>query len=72
MRVARWHGPADEETMIGIKPGQSPGNKGGIYQEQGPKGGKKENFATIPDNHKAPPHFEAWQHLCPDEDYARQ
>ena len=38
-----------------IKPGQSPLNKGGIYQEQGPRGGLKPNWATIPDNHKAPP-----------------
>lgn len=38
-----------------IKPGTTPGNKGGIYQEQGPRGGMKDNYATIPDHHKAPP-----------------
>jgi hypothetical protein len=39
----------------GIKPGQTPGNKGGIYREQGPRGGATKNYATIPDNHRAPP-----------------
>lgn len=40
---------------MALKPGQSSGKNGGIYQEQGPRGGKKENFATIADNKKAPP-----------------
>lgn len=38
-----------------IKPGQNSGKNGGIYQEIGPRGGVKNNYATIPDNHKAPP-----------------
>lgn len=38
-----------------IPPGGNPGKNGGIYQEVGPKGGEKPNFATIPDHHKAPP-----------------
>lgn len=38
-----------------IKPGQNTGNNGGIYQEVGPRGGLKENYATIRDNQKAPP-----------------
>lgn len=38
-----------------IKPGQTPGNNGGIYREQGPRGGRTDNWATIPDNHRAPP-----------------
>ena len=41
--------------MATIKPGQNPGKDGGIYQEVGPRGGKKDNFATIPDHRKAPP-----------------
>lgn len=38
-----------------IKPGQTPGVNGGIYREQGPRGGMRDNFATIPDNRRAPP-----------------
>lgn len=37
------------------KPGQNSGKNGGIYQEIGPRGGAKNNYATIPDNRKAPP-----------------
>ncbi|ECG8260394.1 hypothetical protein FO131_19660 [Salmonella bongori] len=40
---------------MALKPGQTSGKNGGIYQEQGPRGGKKDNFATIADNKKAPP-----------------
>ena len=38
-----------------LKPGQNSGKQGGIYQEQGPKGGLKDNYATIADNKIAPP-----------------
>lgn len=38
-----------------IKPGENTGKDGGIYQEVGPRGGKRENFATIRDDQKAPP-----------------
>lgn len=38
-----------------LKPGQNSGPDGGIYQEVGQRGGKKDNFATIPDDRKAPP-----------------
>ncbi|OOH91874.1 hypothetical protein BMT54_01830 [Pasteurellaceae bacterium 15-036681] len=38
-----------------IKPGQYTNNDGGIYQEIGPRGGLKDNFATIKDHQKAPP-----------------
>ncbi len=38
-----------------IPPGGNTGKNGGIYQEVGPKGGAKPNFATIPDNRTAPP-----------------
>ena len=38
-----------------LKPGENTGKDGGIFQEVGPRGGKKENFAAIPDDHKAPP-----------------
>lgn len=36
-------------------PGSNVGSNGGIYQEVGPKGGSKPNYATVPDNHKLPP-----------------
>lgn len=37
------------------KPGQNTGNQGGIFQETGPRGGKQNNFATVPDHHPLPP-----------------
>jgi hypothetical protein len=37
------------------KPGDNVGKKGGIYQEVGPRGGKKQNFSTVPDNKVLPP-----------------
>lgn len=42
-------------TKKTIKPGENTGKEGGIYQEIGPRGGKKPNYATIRDNQKAPP-----------------
>ena len=38
-----------------MKPGQSTSNQGGIYQEVGPKGGTKPNYATVADNKALPP-----------------
>lgn len=38
-----------------MKPGQSTGDKGGIFQEVGPRGGKQPNFATVADNKPLPP-----------------
>lgn len=37
------------------RPGSNTGNQGGIYQEVGPKGGTKPNFATVPDHKPLPP-----------------
>lgn len=37
------------------KPGENTGDSGGIFQEVGPRGGEKENFATVKDNEKLPP-----------------
>lgn len=37
------------------KPGTNVGKQGGIYQEVGPKGGAKSNYATVPDNKSLPP-----------------
>lgn len=37
------------------KPGTNVGNQGGIYREVGPRGGEKQNFATVPDNKSLPP-----------------
>jgi len=36
-------------------PGSSSGNNGGIYREEGPRGGKRDNYATVPDNTRFPP-----------------
>lgn len=40
---------------MGKRPGQSTGNVGGIYQERGPRGGMRDNFATVPENRQLPP-----------------
>jgi len=40
---------------IGKKPGDNTGKDGGIYREIGPRGGKKDNWATVPDNKTLPP-----------------
>ncbi|PKP65803.1 MAG: hypothetical protein CVT85_04915 [Alphaproteobacteria bacterium HGW-Alphaproteobacteria-7] len=37
------------------KPGSNSGRDGGIYQEVGPRGGRYDNFSTVPDNHRLPP-----------------
>lgn len=37
------------------KPGQRTGNQGGIFQQVGPQGGKKPNYATVADNKPLPP-----------------
>ena len=37
------------------KPGENTGRDGGIYQEVGPRGGMKDNFATVRDNERLPP-----------------
>jgi hypothetical protein len=37
------------------KPGETTGKDGGIFQEIGPRGGKKDNWTTIPDHKTAPP-----------------
>ncbi|MCE2660450.1 MAG: hypothetical protein LW854_19770 [Rubrivivax sp.] len=38
-----------------LKPGQNTGNRGGIFQEVGPRGGKQQNFAAVADNRQLPP-----------------
>lgn len=38
-----------------IKPGQTSGSNGGIYQERGPRGGSRSNFTTLPEHRRAPP-----------------
>ena len=37
------------------KPGTSTGDKGGIYQEVGPRGGRQPNYSTVADNKPLPP-----------------
>jgi hypothetical protein len=54
-------------------PGSNVGNRGGIYQEVGPRGGDKPNYATVPDNHRLPPTTEpghTWKpvRITPDSD----
>ncbi|MEM6439466.1 MAG: hypothetical protein AAF763_07230 [Pseudomonadota bacterium] len=39
----------------GKRPGENTGKDGGIYREQGPRGGKVDNFATVRDNERLPP-----------------
>jgi hypothetical protein len=39
----------------GNKPGQNTGKNGGIYQEQGPRGGLRDNYSTVADNKPLPP-----------------
>lgn len=39
----------------GKKPGSNTGNSGGIFQEVGPRGGARPNFAAVPDNKPLPP-----------------
>jgi hypothetical protein len=39
----------------GKKPGQNTGNNGGIFQQQGPKGGLIQNYVTVSDNKPLPP-----------------
>ena len=41
--------------MATLKPGQNTGQDGGVFQEQGPRGGKQPNFVTVPDNRQMPP-----------------
>jgi len=36
-------------------PGSSTGRNGGIFQEHGPRGGARPNFAAVPDNTRLPP-----------------
>ena len=40
---------------VEVVPGASVGRDAGVFQEQGPRGGRRDNFATIPENHRAPP-----------------
>lgn len=39
----------------GKKPGENTGKNGGIFQEQGLRGGLKENYAAVPDRTSLPP-----------------
>lgn len=38
-----------------LKPGQNTGKTGGIFQEVGPRGGRQDNYTTVPDNRPLPP-----------------
>lgn len=39
----------------GKPPGSNSGNTGAIYQEIGPKGGRHDNYTTVPENRPMPP-----------------
>lgn len=39
----------------GKKPGETSGRDGGIYREVGPRGGKHDNWVTVPDRRTLPP-----------------
>ncbi len=41
--------------MTTKKPGSSTGRDGGIFREVGPRGGQRDNYATVPDNTRLPP-----------------
>lgn len=47
------------ERNMSLKPGQNTGRDGGIYREQGPRGGLRDNYSTIPDRTIAPPNIKA-------------
>lgn len=44
-----------------LKPGENTGSDGGIFQEVGPRGGRKENFTTIPDQPHSTTCFHTWK-----------
>jgi len=39
----------------GKKPGTSTGDSGGIFREVGPRGGLRDNYATVADHKPLPP-----------------
>jgi hypothetical protein len=43
------------KRRVEVVPGASVGKDAGVFQEQGPRGGMRDNFATIAENHRAPP-----------------
>ena len=47
------------------KPGTNVGKNGGIFQEVGPRGGAKSNFATVADNKILPPTTKAGNAWAP-------
>ena len=47
--------PLKGNPMKTLKPGSNSGNTGAIYQEIGPRGGKKNNFTTVPEYTTLPP-----------------
>lgn len=40
---------------MALKPGQNSGKNGGIFEEFGPRGGAKGNYATVRDDQRMPP-----------------
>jgi hypothetical protein len=43
------------KRKVEVVPGASVGRDAGVFQEQGPRGGMRDNFATIAEDHRAPP-----------------
>lgn len=42
-------------SKVTVPPGTNVGRNAGVFQERGPRGGMHENYATIPEQHRAPP-----------------
>jgi hypothetical protein len=43
------------KRTVEVVPGVSVGTDAGVFQERGPRGGMRDNFATIAEKRKAPP-----------------
>ena len=43
------------KRRLEVLPGVSVGRGAGVFQERGPRGGWRDNYATIPEDHRAPP-----------------
>jgi hypothetical protein len=52
--TSKWRSDMAKRSVV-VTPGVSVGTNAGVYQEQGPRGGMRDSFATIPENHRAPP-----------------
>jgi hypothetical protein len=56
------HATTEQEATMAMKPGTGSGKRGGIFQEVGPRGGPRNNFATVAENTRLPPTTESGNH----------